>query len=302
MSEVKVTVICLTYNHEAWIRDALEGFVNQRTPWTIEVLVHDDASTDGTAQIVREYESRYPSVIRGFYAPVNLKSQGVLIPRDVLFPHIRGEFVALCEGDDYWTDPDKLRLQVEALEAEPGADICAHAARRQRPGGRVWFDAPRRRGSLIPAGDVILGGGGFVVTSSLLVRREKYMDVPPFRELLYNDYYLQIWGSLRGGMVFLARCMSVYRQGLPGSWTARHRGAAHSEYRVLIRNMLRSLDSYTEGRWSREIDLRIRLYDSDDLASSGRILAMLAPREIPVTLRQIRRNFSKLVNHLSYRL
>lgn len=302
MDEVKVTVICLTFNHEAWIRDALEGFVSQRTPWPIEVLVHDDASTDGTAAVIREYESRYPSVIKGFYAPANLSSQGVRIARDVLFPHIRGEYVALCEGDDYWTDPDKLRLQVEALEANPDADICAHAAKRTRPGGRVWYDAPRRTDALIPAGDVILGGGGFVVTSSLLLRRERYMDVPPFREVLYSDYSLQIWGSLRGGMVFIGRCMSVYRQGLPGSWTARHKGAAHSEYRVLIRNMLRSLDQYTSGRWSKEIDLRIRLYDSDDLASSGRILSLLAPRQLPVTRMQIRRNILKLVNHLSYRL
>ena len=302
MNEVKVTVICLTYNHEAWIRDALESFVHQNTPWLIEVLVHDDASTDGTASIVREYERRYPSIIHGFYAETNRSQQGVVIARDVLFPHIRGEYVALCEGDDYWTDPDKLRLQVEALEANPGSDICAYAAKRTRPGGRVWFDAPRRRDGVIPAGEVILGGGGFVVTSSLLVRRDKYMDVPPFREELYNDYSLQIWGSLRGGMVFLARCMSVYRQGLPGSWTARHRGGAHAEYRVLIRNMLRSLDSCTEGRWNKEIDLRIRLYDSDDLASSGRILSLLAPKQLPVTWKQIRRNLRKLVNHLSYRL
>ena len=302
MNEVKVTVICLTYNHEAWIRDALESFVQQRTPWPVEVLVHDDASTDGTASVIREYESRYPSVIKGFYATENLSSKGILIARDVLFPHIRGEYVALCEGDDYWTDPDKLRLQVEALEAHPDADICAHAAKRTRPGGQVWYDAPRRRDCVIPPSEVILGGGGFVATASLLVRRDKYMDVPPFREVLYNDYSLQIWGSLRGGMVYLAKCMSVYRQGLPGSWSASHKGSAHSEYRVLIRNMLRAFDSYTGGQWCKAIDLRIRLYDSDDLASSGRILSLLAPGQLPVTWKQITRNLRKLINHISYSL
>ncbi|MBR4809347.1 MAG: glycosyltransferase [Bacteroidales bacterium] len=302
MSEVKVTVICLAYNHEKWIRDALESFVSQRTPWPVEVLVHDDASTDGTADIIREYESRYPEMIYGFYAPRNRLSEGVVISREILYPYIRGEFVALCEGDDYWSSPDKLRLQVEALEKHPDADICACAARRERPDGSVIYDAPYRRDTLIPVEKVIIGGGGYVVTCSLLCRRDAYMLQTPMREALYNDFALQIQGSLRGGMVYLGKCMAVYRQGLPGSWTRRHHGAAHSAYRVLIRNMLRALDSYTGGRYSAVIERRISLYDSDDMAASGQILRMLAPRNLPVTLYQIRRNLHKLWMNLLYRL
>ncbi|MBR4826590.1 MAG: glycosyltransferase, partial [Bacteroidales bacterium] len=248
MSEVKVTVICLAYNHEAWIRDALEGFLGQKTPWPFEVLVHDDASTDGTAAIIREYESRRPDVIRGFYAPQNRTSQGIVISRDVLFPYIRGEFVALCEGDDYWCSPDKLRRQVEALEEHPEADICAHAARRVRPDGKVIYDAPYHRDCVIPAEEVILGGGGYVATASLLCRRGAYMLATPMRDVLYSDYALQIQGALRGGMVYVKDCMAVYRQGLPGSWTRQHHGAAHVQYRVLIRKMLRALDEYTGGK------------------------------------------------------
>ena len=124
----------------------------------------------------------------------------------------------------------------------------------------------------------------------------------PMRRELYNDYALQIQGSLRGGMVYLGECMSVYRQGLPGSWTSRHKGAAHSAYRVLIRNMLRALDSYTEGRYADVIERRIRLYDSDDLAVSGKFLKMLAPRELPITALQLERNFRKIWMNLLYRL
>ena len=294
MSEVKVTVICLTYNHEAWIREALEGFVEQDVPWPVEVLVHDDASTDGTAAIVREYESRYPELIYGFYAKENRSSRGIIISRDILMPYIRGEYVALCEGDDYWTDSGKLRRQVEALEANPNADICAHAAKRMRPDGNVWNDAPRDRGCIIGAEDVILGGGGFVATGSLMVRASRYKEIPPFREVLFNDYSLQIWGSLRGGMVYLDEFMSVYRQGLPGSWTEQHHGEAHIEYRVLIRNMLRALDTYTEGRYSEVIEKRIKLYDSDDLAARGKVLNMLTPDQLPTTWQQIRRGIKWL--------
>ncbi|MBO4476460.1 MAG: glycosyltransferase [Bacteroidales bacterium] len=299
---VKVSVICLTYNHAGWIRDALEGFVAQRTPWPIEVLVHDDASTDGTADIVREYASRYPEIIRAFCSPENLTSKGVVISRDVLYPHIRGEFVSLCEGDDYWTSPDKLRLQVEALEAHPEADICAHAVRRLRPDGKVIYDAPFHRDTVIPASEVILGGGGYVATSSLMCRRAAYMLQTPMREALYSDYTLQIQGALRGGMVYLRDCMSVYRQGLPGSWTSRHHGAAHSGYRILIRNMLRKLDEYTAGNFSKAVILRTRLYDSDDMAFKGQFLAMLAPSELSVTAYQIKRNLRKLWMNILYRL
>jgi len=302
MSEVKVSVICLAYNQENEIRQALDGFVAQQTPWPIEVLVHDDASTDGTADVIREYEARYPELIYGFYAPENRLSQGIVISRDILYPFIHGEYVALCEGDDYWTSPQKLRLQVEALEKHPEADICAHAACRLRPGGRVIYDAPYRRDTVIPVEEVIIGGGGFVDTCTLLCRRGAYMLQTPMRQELYNDYALQIQGSLRGGMVYLGTCMGVYRQGLPGSWTSRHHGAAHSAYRVLIRNMLRALDEYTEGKYSAVIERRIRLYDSDDLAVGGHFLRMLSPRELPVTAHQIRRNLRKLWMNLLYRL
>lgn len=299
---VKVSVICLTHNHEKWIRDALEGFLAQRTPWPFEVLVHDDASTDGTAAIVRDYAARYPDVIRAFCAPRNLLSQGVVISRDVLYPHLNGEFVALCEGDDFWTDPLKLRKQVEALEAHPGADICAHAARRERPDGKVIYDAPFGRDTVIPVSEVILGGGGYVATSTLLCRRAAYMLQTPMREALYNDYTLQVQGALRGGMVYLRDCMSVYRQGLPGSWSSRYRGEAHSRYRIRIRNMLRLLDDYTAGAYSGAVNFRMRLYDSDDYAFRGQFLRMLAPRELPVTAYQIRRNLRKIWMNVLYRL
>ena len=141
-----------------------------------------------------------------------------------------------------------------------------------------------------------------MATCSLLCRRDAYMLQTPMRDELYNDYALQIQGSLRGGMVYLGQCMAVYRQGLPGYWSSKHRGSAHSAYRVLIRNMLRALDGYTEGRFSAAIERRIRLYDSDDLAAGGHILQMLSPRELPVTALQIKRNFRKLWMNILYRL
>ena len=254
-----VTVICVTYNHADYIRDALEGFVAQQTPWRIEVLVHDDASTDGTAEIVRHYEDLCPGLIRGVYQTENQYSKGVNITKTFLHPLVRGRYVALCEGDDCWTDPHKLEKQVAALEAHPEVDLCAHRARRVKGGSPRGFVAPAWRDRLIPAERVILGGGNFVATGSLLCRREAYLLQTPMRDILANDYSLQIQCSLRGGMYYLHDCMSVYRRGVPGSWSAQKRHC-NDAFRLQRRRMLEALDDYTQGRYHRIILRRLRRY------------------------------------------
>ena len=110
-----VSVFCTAYNHEAYIRDALEGFVSQQTNFPFEVLIHDDASTDGTANIIREYAQKYPNIIRPVYQTQNQYSQKVPIIKTFLGPIAQGKYIAYCEGDDYWCDPLKLQRQVDFL-------------------------------------------------------------------------------------------------------------------------------------------------------------------------------------------
>ena len=301
MDEIVVSVLCLAYNHEAWIRNALEGFVSQQAPFRFEVLVHDDASTDGTADIIREYAARYPELIRPVFQTENQYSRGVPVSLRYLAPRIRGRYVALCEGDDYWTDPHKLAKQVAALEARPDVDICAHVTRKDREGRADGYVAPCLRDTLFPAEKVILGGGSrFVATPSLLCRTETYKLWTPMRDVLVNDYVLQLQGSMRGGLYCLADCMSVYRTGVPGSWNARHRGR-RSEIRQTNREMLQAFDRYTEGRFHEAVAQRLALYDSDDLVSARRWFAMLAPRQLRTTFRQIGRSLGRLGRSFLYR-
>ena len=124
--EILVSVCTLTYNHEAYLRDTLEGILMQKVDFPMEILVNDDASTDGTRAILREYAEKYPDLIRPFYQDVNLYSQGKDLCLEVLYPAARGKYIALCEGDDYWTDPDKLQMQVDFLEAHPEYTACVH--------------------------------------------------------------------------------------------------------------------------------------------------------------------------------
>lgn len=122
-----VSIVCPAYNQEAYIAQTLEGFLMQETSYDVEILVNDDASTDGTARIIAEYVERYPTLIRPFYHETNQYSQGKpSVPR--LFGEARGRYIAFCEGDDYWTDPRKLQIQVEFLENHPDYVLTYHDA------------------------------------------------------------------------------------------------------------------------------------------------------------------------------
>ncbi len=123
-----LSISCATYNHENFIKDCLDGFVMQKTNFNFEVLIHDDASTDNTANIIREYEQKYPDIIKPIYQTENQYSKGKPISATFNWPRAQSKYIALCEGDDYWTDPNKLQKQVDFLEANPDYMMCFHNA------------------------------------------------------------------------------------------------------------------------------------------------------------------------------
>lgn len=220
---IQVSVICNTYNHAPYIRDALEGFVMQVTDFKYEVLVHDDASTDGTADIVREYAAKYPDLIKPICQTENQYTQGVKISWKFQFPRVSGKYVAFCEGDDYWTDPYKLQKQYDVMESHPEIDMCAHRVSRinGKTGEPVSPQGPGDQDKLFTPKQVIKGDGGFVATATLFYRSELLKEQPKFRTVLSLDYSMQIYGSLRGGMLYFGETMGVCRYQTPGSWTVR---------------------------------------------------------------------------------
>lgn len=125
--EVMVTVLCLTYNHMAYIKQCLDGFLMQDTSFKFEVIVHDDASTDGTTEILKEYVLKYPDIIRPI---IETENQYTKVGFSGMFLQMsrksNGKYIALCEGDDYWTDPYKLQKQVDFLESHPDYVMCSH--------------------------------------------------------------------------------------------------------------------------------------------------------------------------------
>ena len=217
-----LTVMCLTYNHAGYIRDALEGFVKQQTDYRFEVVVHDDCSTDGTDEICMEYAKKYPEIIKFYPEEENLYSKGTLGEAVKALAH--GKYIALCEGDDYWTDPLKIQKQLSALEARPDVDICAHSVRQYDVAAGTWRPAlfgPSYEDETISPERVIEGDGQFVATCSLMMRREIYLADIGYPGMMRFDYDLQMLGAMRGGMLYLKDPMAVYRVNAPGSWTMR---------------------------------------------------------------------------------
>jgi len=111
-----VSIVCTTYNHELYIEQTLDSFVLQQCSFPIEIIVHDDASTDGTAEIIRKYANTYPNLIRPILQTENQYSQGVDIWEYLFTKEAKGKYIAICEGDDFWTDPQKLQKQIDFLE------------------------------------------------------------------------------------------------------------------------------------------------------------------------------------------
>lgn len=279
MEDIKVSVFCNAFNHERYIRDALEGFVKQETNFGFEVLIHDDASTDGTADIIREYEQKYPDIIKPIYQTENQYSKGVKISTVFHAPRAKGKYVAVCEGDDYWIDKHKLQKQFDALESHPEIDMCAHGVLtvNSRTGKAFGKIAPSKKDRVLTAEEVIMGDGGYLGTNSLFVRKEIYLNPPKFRQMLAFDYTLQITGSLKGGIYYIAEDMSAYRWESIGSWTTQNQKSA--EKRKLMKqkktDMLNQLDIDTNHKYSEVIRKRIDKFEFDELEFSGKYKELL---------------------------
>lgn len=247
-----VSISCITYNQKDFIEETIEGFLKQKTTFPIEAIIHDDASTDGTKKIVEKYMDKYPELIKPIFQDENQYSKysGNIGARFV-WPHARGKYIALCEGDDYWTDPYKLQKQVDELEKHPECYICFHPVQA--------FDDNRKKSNKIignhgksnrrfDSREVILGGGGFMPTPSVVVNRRVIETLPDwFFEAPASDYFLQILGSLNGGALYLNETMAVYRTNVKGSWTDRIKNPDYRlEFYTRQLATLKLADSYTK--------------------------------------------------------
>ena len=262
-----VAIYCLVYNHEPYLRDCFEGFVMQQTNFPFVAIVHDDASTDSSAAIIREYEEKYPDKIKPIYEKENLYQKGGFLAINEVMFHVIDtmgvEYVAMCEGDDYWTDPLKLQKQVDFMEANSECAICFHKieARESQTGKLICFDREETIGqSTIDE----LASGNYITTLSVLFRNYP-SAIAKYLSLGYcypGDYALWMILAEKGYIYKLDECMAVYRYGC-GIWSSaddyannlRYIGTLHKLYCVLdsskVKNsLLKQIDTFNDAMLS----------------------------------------------------
>jgi glycosyltransferase involved in cell wall biosynthesis len=222
-TEPTVSVFCITYNHENFIRDALDGFLMQETNFPVEIIIHDDASTDSTAKIVTEYSERYPNLFRPVLQTENQWSKGNRIFLIDYLIKQRGEFIALCEGDDYWTNPHKLQKQVEILESETSASLCFHNSLVDKGGDETPQPMHRALEARFFGLDDILSKNWFIPTASIVLRA-KQVNVPEMVAFCQSgDMCLLVSAALSGKLIYWREIAGVYRKHA-GGLSAGHTG------------------------------------------------------------------------------
>ena len=264
---MKVSVLCTAYNHEDYIRDALEGFVSQKTNFDYEVIVHDDASTDRTAEIIAEYASRYPDIIKPIFQKENQYSQHVNLYVQILLPSAKGQYIAMCEGDDYWIDENKLQLQIDFLDQHPEYSACVHNSyeldMQTRQKTVMYGDTDCNIQTVQVLKD---GNSAYYQTASLVFRKDAMADLPAFLQDTFLDYKLAIYLTLKGSVRYLGKIMSVYRFGAANSFTMRnrkdqHAHACHCRY---VSGKLKEINEYTNFEYN---DLIMELILENDYAA-----------------------------------
>ncbi len=250
---IMVSICCLAYNHEKYIRDALESFLNQKTDFKYEILIHDDASTDNTVKIIKEYEKKYPDIIKPIYQKENQHSKGIKISATIQYPRAKGKYIAMCEGDDFWIDSSKLQKQINYLEEHPECSLMVHASKNVTVNKEdIRINKAFEQECDVSTEEIINGGGGFFATNSMIFRTELTKNFPAFYLNAHiGDYPLTIYLSLCGTVHYIPDVMSAYRQGVPGSWSENERKSMLQSLKNTEKmiELYENLDEDTNGKY-----------------------------------------------------
>ena len=256
--DVMLSVWCVTYNHGKYIKEALEGFVSQKTNFRYKVVIFDDASTDNSQEIIKEYAKMYPELFHVFLLKKNIHAhpQRRIAVNNLRKRVLTGKYVAFCEGDDFWTDSGKIQLQVEYMENNPSCiltvhdGICLDCVKNER---RRMIGEDEERD--LSAGEIIGKKKGLIPTASMVIRKEYAILEDFFGECTSSDWTMQIKAFLSGEVHYFGKCMCCYRYMHKDSWTSEIRISKEKMFLqcVEIDSFLSRLDEYSKYRYNKYI-------------------------------------------------
>lgn len=247
-SDILVSVAMAAFNHEHYIAEAIEGVLKQETSFRFQLVISEDCSWDTTRSICVDYQKRYPDIIKLLLPEKNL---GMMPNLMHIFEACEGKYIAMCEGDDYWTDPYKLQKQVDAMEAQPTLTMCAHNADILEYG--ILKPSPAIAKNRLAIEDIIAQDWG-IMTASILFRKDALPIPHWFYTVKNGDYALQLLLALGGDTLILPETMSVYRKHEAGV-SATLRPLSQAAWLI---SLLYDFNKYTDGRYRKDIVKKIR--------------------------------------------
>ncbi|MFT5812371.1 MAG: glycosyltransferase involved in cell wall biosynthesis [Psychroserpens sp.] len=257
---VYISCVCTTYNQEAYIADAIDSFLAQKTEYRFEIIIHDDASTDNTRVILEEYKTKYPNIIRLILQDDNQYSKGNFRPFIYAASFAKGEYIAICEGDDFWINADKLQLQANELMLHKTLNLCFHSS-LQMYNDNAYSGPKYTGGSKINCSELIISDFNLCASASMMIRKCVFFDLEFLNRMSVGDFYLRILAA-QNGAIYLDNEMCAYRVNSQGSWSERNKNNIQKEtdFTFSFYNELKEFDIYLDSKYQKEFSsLRLRL-------------------------------------------
>jgi glycosyltransferase involved in cell wall biosynthesis len=273
-----VSVKILTFNHESVISRCIEGALMQRTTFPFEIIIGEDCSTDGTLHIIKDYQHKYPDKIRVITSEKNV---GMMANAKRTNLACRGEYIALCDGDDYWIDPLKLQKQWEMIERN-GAVMATHSSialyYEDEKLLRATIDQPIQESGILRVEDMILKNSEFH-TSSLFIQTKIILNKPDwyYRSLTSGDIPIKLFAVSIGKVYYINQIMSVYQSGTTGSWVKENSKKIlndkhwRNDYEKAFLELYKNFDAHTGRKYTQAIDTVIQKRLSDYYINYGNL-------------------------------
>ena len=255
----KVSACIIAYNHEQYIKDCLEGALTQRVDFEYEIIISEDCSTDATRAICQEYQKKYPNKIKLFLNQTNLGLIGNWLKALSL---CRGEYLAICEGDDYWTDPLKLKKQVDFLDKHPEFALSSHNAQVVKNGQIIREYCGPNHPEIMDLKYLLAHGSGGP-TGSLVIRNSAIKNLPDwFSKMKACDWTIQVMAARGGQMKYFNDIMGVYRKhdkGASFSAKVNAQKSGNSDFALPSKytlEMIENLNKYFNYKYDKELKLQ----------------------------------------------
>ena len=288
-----LTICCITYNHADFIPKAINSFLAQQTNFSIEIIIHDDASSDGTSDIIRYYQEKHPNLFTTILQSENqYSSRGFGFFSDML-EQAQGKYIALCEGDDYWTDPNKLQKQVDFLEENPDFSICFHKVQILEDGELKDDYITKSPANPVSTIDDLAWGNYIHTCSCVFKNLGAGILGPSFTQSPLGDYYLHMMNAQHGKIYELNSIMAVYRAHSASLWSSLNRYEKFSRTIKAAKCILEDLvnvhqstkDNLIDACINNALEARNNIIECDDMQ-------FLAMRDLPDYISRIEARLS----------